>query len=317
MSTEPSIHPFNEVELESEILEKSLDAIWVVDEDHTIEYCNPAAARLVGFEKSDLEKKNFSTVLPEEVAMTHHAFVADFSRKPIGSPSSVLGTLRELEIKHKLGERIPIELVAFEILPENGKRRFAGIMRDLRERRNHEKNMSMLISTLQKLAYIDELTMLPNRRSFFEQYQKVTSLAARKGRSSVLAILDLDRFKLINDNYGHLVGDKVLKGVSLVLQKKLRIEDVVGRIGGEEFACLLPETDLNGAKIVLERIRQAIEGETFLVGDGQTIHVSTSIGFVKIENKTSPEEAFKMADMALYQAKNSGRNKTVCFNEKS
>jgi len=128
-----------------------------------------------------------------------------------------------------------------------------------------------------------------------------------------MLLLDLDHFKLVNDTYGHLVGDDVLVGVATLLQRAVRSVDTVSRYGGEEFVIVLPETGKQGALALAERLRDCLARHRFPIGGGQDIHVTGSIGVaiypeLKIE---SVEDLFRAADAALYRAKGSGRN-LVC-----
>jgi diguanylate cyclase (GGDEF)-like protein len=126
--------------------------------------------------------------------------------------------------------------------------------------------------------------------------------------------MDLDRFKSINDNYGHLAGDKVLRHVAEWSRKQLRKFDIMGRYGGEEFVIFLPETTLNGAYIVAERIRQTLENNPVSSGD-KSITVTSSFGVTGLyPNGTATlEELIEEADYALFQAKEHGRNRTIMY----
>lgn len=163
---------------------------------------------------------------------------------------------------------------------------------------------------LQALATTDFLTGLDNRRSFMEKMHNETARLQRSPETSVAVLLmDLDHFKRVNDTYGHVAGDAVLRHVSAVIRGCLRRVDLAGRFGGEEFILLLPDTGLDGALSFAERMRQTIE-QSEVEWEGQTLRITVSIGLTLLHAAdTSSEVAIKRADTALYCAKGNGRNR--------
>jgi len=169
-------------------------------------------------------------------------------------------------------------------------------------RENHQRSLS--------LALIDPLTGLFNRRYLTAH---LDGLMARLGAGSTgpaLLLFDLDRFKLINDGFGHPVGDEVLCEIAKRTLRELRGSDLVGRYGGEEFVVLMPDTTLQIALAVAERLRIAIADTPFVVtGVADPLHVTVSIGVATtLESNDSPAELLRRADVALYAAKHRGRN---------
>ena len=160
---------------------------------------------------------------------------------------------------------------------------------------------------LQRLAIVDPLTEAPNRRGFYNALLPWVALARRPGQSTAIIMLDLDHFKRVNDTYGHQVGDVVLKAVVEVGQKQLRDSDVLGRLGGEEFAVILPRTNLPDAMQVAERIRLAIANMPIKT-ERALIYVTASMGVTLIRADDSTVSLFNRADQALYAAKQAGRN---------
>ena len=154
-------------------------------------------------------------------------------------------------------------------------------------------------------ARIDSLTGLANRRALEEILAAEISRAHRFTHQLAVVLLDLDRFKEINDSFGHAAGDVMLRAVSRLLTSLARQGDTVARWGGEEFVVVLPETDLEGAHRFAERLRRTIEAQS--VGDMQT---STSCGVATMLPEDNVEELLRAADQALYQAKTNGRNRT-------
>lgn len=161
---------------------------------------------------------------------------------------------------------------------------------------------------LRSHAEQDSLTHLFNRRFFLKLFHKSKSLASRTKNPLSLLVLDLDHFKLINDKFGHIAGDEVLIHFAKNAQKNLRAEDVMGRIGGEEFAIFLPNTDGDSALLFAERLRKMIEAQPVSSSKG-TITYTISIGVTTIRNVTTIEQALDEADLAMYKAKKKGRNR--------
>lgn len=162
-----------------------------------------------------------------------------------------------------------------------------------------------------QLATLDALTELCNRRHFLELLEKEIARALRHARPLALAIIDVDLFKRINDEYGHIAGDGVLRQIAEILRHHVRGEDIAARIGGEEFAVLLPEAEPADAHTFAERLREAIASAAFAAG-GVAQRITISIGLAELtESRSDRSTLMRAADAALYQAKDSGRNR-VC-----
>ncbi len=174
---------------------------------------------------------------------------------------------------------------------------------------NRTKELLVLNEKLEGMAHIDALTGAYNRRYFYEISKKIVSYAKREKRPLSLAMLDIDKFKDINDNFGHDVGDQILKIFVSKIQNNIRESDVFVRYGGEEFIVLLPNTDTEQALVISEKLREIIESYDVI----DNIHFTVSIGVSSFINSTDNlENLIKRADEALYKAKNSGRNQVVC-----
>lgn len=172
-----------------------------------------------------------------------------------------------------------------------------------------EKN----VAKLKKLATIDYLTNIPNRRYFFDLGEKIFALAKRDKKNLSLLLLDIDFFKKINDTYGHDTGDKVLKIVANTIKNNIRNSDILTRFGGEEFIVLLNETDINGAKNISLKIKDLIE--TFNYDNiNKEIKTTVSIGISSIKDEDiNINDIIKRADIAMYKSKEKGRN-TITIN---
>jgi len=166
---------------------------------------------------------------------------------------------------------------------------------------------------LQELAYYDPLTGLPNRRFFFEHASLIFEEVKRYEKPLSLLAMDIDHFKKINDTYGHDVGDVVLKTFAGLLRGMVRQSDICARLGGEEFVVLLPNTDLEGAKVLAERIRTAV-AKNPVEHDSTVIVFTVSIGVSQYrKDMQNIDELIKEADIALYRAKEGGRNRVEVF----
>jgi diguanylate cyclase (GGDEF)-like protein len=170
-----------------------------------------------------------------------------------------------------------------------------------------------LYKDIETLAITDGLTGVYTRRYFLERFdEEIKRSSLRKSNLSFLMI-DADHFKAVNDQHGHLTGDLVLKEISNIIQENVREIDIVGRFGGEEFCVILPDTDLEGSRVVAERIRKSAHKRTIKAYDS-TLRVTLSIGLaVYPSDGKLLEELMDKADWALYRAKSQGRNCVVAF----
>lgn len=173
------------------------------------------------------------------------------------------------------------------------------------------QQINLMYTRTKFLSLTDELTGLFNRRSFDNSFEKEFLRAKRYNNNLTLVMFDIDYFKKVNDTYGHQCGDYILKQIANAALQTFRKTDTVFRFGGEEFVVILTETDINQAKIPLERFRKTVE-TLDLSFEGQKINITVSLGACQYnENMESKEEFLKLTDIALYDAKNSGRNKCV------
>ncbi|MFQ1651787.1 diguanylate cyclase [Aeromonas veronii] len=172
--------------------------------------------------------------------------------------------------------------------------------------------LHQLKEQLHQQSVRDGLTGLYNRRFFFELCDKNLSLDMRHHLTSVLMVLDVDQFKCINDRFGHPLGDSALMHLGKVMQSVLRSEDVLARIGGDEFAILLPNTTLSAAVSLAERLRLQVMHSPLPLPDGDKLVITISAGLVENGEGELMESLYARADQMLYQAKQSGRNCVAC-----
>jgi eukaryotic-like serine/threonine-protein kinase len=178
-----------------------------------------------------------------------------------------------------------------------------------------EKQAQDLLEQVRNLARRDSLTNLYNHRYFFEIAEIEFTRIKRYQHSLAAIMIDLDHFKQVNDTYGHLVGDQVLQMVSERMQSNLRAVDILGRVGGEEFIALLPETSADEAVVIAERLCGSIGQHLISIGK-ENIHVTASLGVsVYSDTCTKLNGLIERADQALYFAKRNGRNRVEVWNE--
>jgi len=188
---------------------------------------------------------------------------------------------------------------------KNGNRvRDFAVILDITERKRLEEDLRAQAAT-------DPLTGVPNRRSFETTARREVERARRYAKPFAVLALDIDHFKKVNDTYGHDIGDIVLKGMTRICLDKLRVTDILARLGGEEFAMLLPETDIEAATTLAERLRVAIATTPIVTAKGP-LPITASLGVAQYApNEPTIDAALKRADEALYEAKHSGRNKII------
>lgn len=178
---------------------------------------------------------------------------------------------------------------------------------------------SVLTKHQQALRYVatnDGLTGIYNRRSFDAIIESELRRAKRYKRELSLLIIDIDHFKAVNDNFGHMAGDTVLRELAKDLSRELRSNDYLARYGGEEFAIILPETPLNMAHLFAERVRTSAGARDYEIGGADPVHLTLSIGIASFPSQAeTPEELIQHADVALYRAKEAGRNRVCDFDQ--
>jgi diguanylate cyclase (GGDEF)-like protein len=184
--------------------------------------------------------------------------------------------------------------------------------------KDRTKELEIAKEKLTTMANKDPLTNLYNRRYFTDIASNIQELAKRNNEPLSALMIDIDRFKNINDTYGHDVGDDVIVNIANILLQHTRKSDIVVRFGGEEFVILLPNTNIDGAAKIAEKIRVNIENQTIKLDENSTIKTTVSIGVSQCSNSNSLniENLIKRTDVALYEAKRSGKNKVVIY-EKS
>lgn len=278
------------------ILESSPVGVLFVDGERLIQHVNSEAERLLGYTGPELWGRS-TRMLYHQEAEFEAVGRRGYSEMAVGE------TYRQVvELERADGSVFPCALSGRLVNRENPAEGYIWTLQDITEQVRLE-------SELRRLATTDSLTGLPNRRHFLELAQSERQRAVRHGHELSLLMVDVDYFKSINDTYGHGVGDEVLRALAGMISDSLREEELVGRLGGEEFAVLLPETGLEGALDAAGRLRERVSRAPVATGQGD-LDVTVSIG---VSNWREAEETVESllirADEALYAAKNEGRDR--------
>lgn len=210
-------------------------------------------------------------------------------------------------------------LLANESCDKNDEDAVTLLMRDMnwmaRQIELREQELKQAVEKMQRMALTDPLTTIANRRCFFDTLERQFAALVCSCRPISLLIIDVDRFKKVNDTYGHEAGDRVLLELAGIIQQYSRETDLAARIGGEEFSVLLPDTNSQEAVLVARRIKTAIASCRFVVQGNRQISVTISIGVCTLAHTPcfDRDKLYTYADQALYYSKNNGRNSISVF----
>lgn len=277
------------------VTETVTEGILAIDEEGRIVFANSAAARILGRPAARLAGSNFEDLIPPNLRGEPGSAL----RQCVGEKGSAdLSAPVRLRAAHGDGHEIPLE-VCFAEGRESGRRIFTGIVRDITLRMQEE-------AQIERLAYHDSLTSLPNRALFGDRLNQALSRARRRGERIALLFVDLDDFKVVNDSFGHVRGDHVLREVGGRLKSGLRGQDTAARVGGDEFLVLLPELEHPD---VAERVAEKILGRIAAPIDlgERHITVTASIGISLFPaDGLDAETLVRNADVAMYRAKEKG-----------
>jgi diguanylate cyclase (GGDEF)-like protein/PAS domain S-box-containing protein len=300
-----SMAAVEQAESRLQVLSKAIDqsptSVLITGADTVIEYVNPYFSKLTGYTLEEAIGK--TPKILQASGLTDRATY----RQMWGSLLRGEAWTGELANRRKSGEIYWEEVHVAPVKDSEGKTtHYVGVKLDITDRKQTQ-------SRLTQMAHYDVLTNLPNRTLFFERVTQGLALARRNKNKLALMFIDLDKFKPINDTYGHAVGDLVLQEAARRMATCLRDSDTIGRIGGDEFVVLLPDVDSeDSAAMVADKIRMALN-QPFEV-DGSTLSISSSIGVaLYAEHGGNEIELAKNADFAMYQAKASGRDNVKVF----
>lgn len=276
------------------LFENMQDVYYRTDAQGVVQHVGPGVRRVLGYEPHEIEGRTAESYYPQ--SSDRDAFKAAIMAK--GEVADFPG-----QMVRRDGTVIDISISSHALYDHAGN--FAGvegIYRDVTQRKNLERE-------LQRLATTDMLTGMANRRAFLEAAEAVYDRARQHNAPLALLMLDLDHFKAINDRLGHLEGDKALVAFATAVKAHVRPGDMVGRLGGEEFAVLLPHTQAQEAITIASRILNGVADLQLADESGQTYRITASLGVGTVSPKDrSLRDMLDRADQALYHAKNRGRN---------
>jgi len=280
------------------VIESSQDAIIGKDLDGIITSWNAGAERLYGYTATEAIGKSISVLVPPG----HDDELPEIIRRVVaGDQLENYETVRE----RKDGTQVDVSLTVSAIRDRNGNVTGAStIARDIGVRLRYQEQ-------LRQLSEQDALTGLRSRRRFERDISEQVGRAHRYGEIATLMIIDIDGFKLVNDLYGHRTGDRVLNTIAGALKKRLRDNDVVARVGGDEFAVLMPYARSEDASLVADDLRRVVSGCRIDVPDGSELKLTASIGLAQIDRDT-PSDEFVMgvADRLMYREKEQTKSHT-------
>ncbi len=301
---EQNLHNLEESEAKYRtIFEDSKDVIFVADLAGKIEEVSPACAKLFGYTPEEIKAYGISL----------HAIGSNEDRSRFSKLMTENNAVEdfEFELQHRDGRQIRAVMNASTRVDKNGKIiGIQGAVRDISDKVQAQEQRRRA-DKLELIAATDALTGAYTRRYFDDVAKREMARSTRNLTPLSLVIFDIDYFKKVNDEYGHLAGDKVLVTLSKLCQENIRSTDVFCRFGGEEFIILMPETDLEAAYQKTEVLRKLVAEKPLVEFNEMKISIRFSAGVANWDGKETIEQLIERADVALYKAKQDGRNRTV------
>jgi diguanylate cyclase (GGDEF)-like protein/PAS domain S-box-containing protein len=287
----------------SRAVEFSPTSIVMTDLNGNIEYVNPKFTAITGYE---LEEVRGQTLRALKSGKTDPEVYENLWRTILSGKEWYGEMLNCKKDGTFFWENISISAISDS---KNNITHFVAVNEDITARKEAQEKIQQLNAELERMAMTDYLTNVYNLRYFMQRGIEEFKRVRRSSRHSLaILMIDIDKFKNVNDTYGHEAGDLLLKQIAARLKTNLREVDILGRIGGEEFAILLPDTSLKKASISAERVRKVIQNKTFQT-TGAALTITVSIGVAAFNhNAMDIHSVLKNADIALYEAKSSGRN---------
>lgn len=280
------------------------EAVVIIDRNSEIVFFNEGAERIFGYATNEITGQKLDTLLPERFHIQHDMMIHEFGHADAATKHAE-DRHRQIYGRRKSGEEFVASASIFDL--SRGDQKFYGaVVRDISKNRKTEEE-------LLRLAATDPLTGAFNRREFTAIAAREALRANRYHHPLSILMFDLDHFKRLNDTYGHGAGDKALQRFTMICTNALRNVDVFGRWGGEEFVALLPETDIQGATVIGERLRR-LTADNLLTYNDHKINFTVSIGIAEFKDgETTIDGVLGRADSAVYDAKKAGRDRISVF----
>jgi len=276
------------------IAQTAADAFILAERNGDIIFWNKSAQKIFGYTEEEILGKPLTILMPEQYREVHQTGIELLHSS---GESKYFGRITEMEGLRKDGNVFPMEL-SVSMWNVRDKKFYSGIVRDITKRKQLELE-------LEKLATTDRLTQVFNRTKFHEAIKKELERAKRYSHSLSMIMFDIDHFKKVNDTYGHTVGDYVLQTLTQIVKESLREIDYLVRWGGEEFIIITPETDIEKAEVLAERVRKGTEKYIF----DQVGAITISLGVAQLKKDDTEDTFIKRVDDAMYLAKQKGRNR--------
>ncbi len=282
------------------LFEDSRDAIAITDRDGTFQDVNKAMLDLFGYRKEQMMKMRFQDLYvdPTDAARFQHEIEKE-------------GSVRDYEVKllKKGGKVMRCLFIVTQKRSEDGRvTGYQGIIRDITAQKAMEEALRESEKKYKELSIMDNLTGLFNQRHFYNELRAEIDRIQRYKHPLALLLLDVDNFKIYNDTYGHLAGDKVLAKLGEVIRNSIRKTDSGYRYGGEEFTVILTETRGQDALVVADRLRKRFASEIFFPVPLEPVHVTVSVGIANYRDGEEIAFFVKRADQNMYEAKSRGKN---------
>lgn len=288
------------------LLDNLYEGVYVVDTDRKILFWNDAAVKITGYSRSDVVGRHcWDNILMH----------IDGDGNALCKSGCVLravmedGRNREAEVffHHREGHQVPVIVRVSPILGRDGT--VAGAVQIFSDNYSSQ-DLTRRLRELERMALLDPLTKLGNRRYGEMNLTNKLRELKRYGWSFGVLFIDIDRFKSVNDTYGHAVGDKVLRLIAATINNGLRSSDIVSRWGGEEFVAFVTNVDEETLRYVAEKLRMLVERSTMSL-DGHDTQITISIGATLARKRDSAHAIIKRADSLMYAAKGAGRNRVM------
>ena len=296
---------FNQ-EVLTDLFEHLEEGLYILTPERTIIFWNKGAEKITGFSKEEIIGKNCKDNILQHIDKEGNNLC--LNNCPVvevvktGKPTSA-----RVYLHHKLGYRVPVKCY-FTPIKEKGK--VVAVIEIFKEIDEECEGLKQRIEMLEKLALIDELTQLFNRRYINWILNTKISEVKRFKRIFGVLFFDIDNFKEINDTYGHLIGDKVLRSIAKTLKSNFRMEDIAGRWGGDEFILIVALERPEDIFVVAKKLKLLIE-TSFIEIQGTTIYPTISLGGTLISPNDTIETLIDRVDRLMYESKNSGGNIVV------